>query len=817
MASSEELQELIKLGPFIGLDETTAELYTAPGHALVASNINTQMVKGALCAERGRTEIFDAAAFSFAGDHIVFINIVYPCVGAQNKPGVLFQGLNSVGVLLTGYYDYTTGTFTNITNARQFTQAQQFKQVVYTNGGQRFLVGTDNTKFYSWQYPANGISQNVVVHWTYAIATTGFSGAIQTGDVLTTSINTGSGVQNISYTVKDTDKDFAILSLSVATAVNTYYFSGGGAADPNKVTASPFVNFDTAADPGSASPIAAQGVFFSSNARGNIGNTFTITVSMSAGAKEGYQTTGPTALGFFYGANVNVGNILGGTYFYIFTQTTTLPDGTVSETSAFPAHYAAPLEVLIGAATYGSNSAVTFTDSHGPPTYHWTGTNADGTTYTTNIYRASTNQAVFQYTLIGNQATNFSDFVDTQSDAQIAGNAVLTVHRDEPPFVTGSSFVSNLGFLCVHRNRLWALVVQDNNLTNNQAQVQLWYSNFDRAWEFNDVDQVMLLQSDVVVTPAAGGPNYSDTYGNMPRGLVEVGTTLIAFMHRMTWVVWGDDPPGGTNPFIQKPIFTYGACSQTGIQSVLGGAFFLSESGDLYFYDGSAPQYNSEDIRGAIKVTSLNPGLNADDIATACLSYTNRVLYVSFPAKQITYGFDTISNAWVSKLPYAPAGSFGVYSTPSNRSSFGGPGLNEVIAVRYGLPTVVDWMFSDPNSDVGSFMEFSWTTPHTDSGKPDYQKWYSKVRMIAPKQPGTATVSLTVDNGETPQQTFSCTFDLNQPQILNTQVLQGHVEKAIGYIAQVTLTVQGVAGQPSPVIWGVGIYGSLNQRLTILA
>lgn len=812
MASEDGLLELIRLGPFLGLDQTTAPIYVKPGMSAEASNCNTQIVKGGLTAERGRTELFDAAAFLFGTVRIQEIKVIFPVVGPGNKPGVLFQGNAIDGTLCTGYYDYS-GTFTNVTNGRKFTQAVQYGQVVYTNGGQRFFVGNDNTKLYDWQYTASSIAQNVTINWTYAIATLGFSGYIKSGDVLTINI-TSSAAATINYTVKDTDISFDVLSKSIVKAVNDYYATGAGSGVANKITAAPLVNFNTALQPGTVTAGLANGILLTSTASGNIGNTFTISVSSSVGSTEGFQLTGPTALGFFYGANVEVGNMLGGEYFYLFTQQTTMPDGTVSETSVDPSNYANPLQVHVGGATYGSNSAVTFNDNHSAPTYKFTGTNADGSTYTTNIYRQSTNQAQAGYFLVGNKADNLTPFIDRLSDQDIQGNAQLQVHRDPPPFITGSTLLTNLGFIAIHHNRIWAFVVEDNNLTTNLAQVQLWYSNFDRPWEFNDVDQVLLLQTDANPAPETGGPNYDDLYGNYPKGLCEVGTTLIALKRRETWVVWGD---GSTsNPFVAKPIFNFGAISSQCILPVIGGMFWLSESGDLYFYAGGAPQYDSEDIRGALKLSSVNVGVTMADMVQACASYSNRALYLSFPTKGFTLGYDTIDGHWMSTLPYAPPTATAIATTVANPASIAANLPNEVLAVRGGEPVVVDQWFSDPNQDIGNtYQIFSWTIPITDCGKAEFLKWFASMRVTAPKHFGTITGELTVDDDGTPQSVFKATVDLNGSQISKTALFKGNTDKAKGFVAQLKITVQGLPNKPAPVIWAVQVFGNLDKRLPI--
>jgi hypothetical protein len=888
MASDDGLQELIRMGPFLGIDQSTNELAMKPGFALSASNVNTAIMKGAMLPERGRTALFDASTFDFGGNTIANITAICQCVGPNNQPGILFQGYAADTVTLcTGYYDYYSFTFTNVTNANPFTQATQFLNVVYTNGGQRFFPGTDNTKLYQWQYQPPIVTYREAVQntngisflWLYAIAIMGFQGSIQQGDILTMNFNIPpEGAFTITYgvgtTVGSPDSTFAELSQNLATAINTYFTTGAGAGYANKITATPYTNFDVALDPGSISTVPAVGVLLSSNAEGNIGSTYTLNVSMNAGATEGFYLVGQTASisptsGQFYresgadttGTAVNLGNMLGGTYFYLFTRITTMPDGSTSETSPlsdaqvastqpyppvydsnfFPAAYDDPLQVNVGGATYGSNSAVTFfTGTTAPHVYQWAGTNEDGSTFSTNVYRASSLQESFQYQFVGNvhnqPPDNEAAFIDTFSDQDISGNAVLDIHRDPPPFVapiytTGHIQSYNFGFMVAHQNRMWALVYYNAPITSSQdgvpyiyqqPQIQLWWSNFGRAWEWNIAAQVSLLSSNVVSMQGASsmqgnyvGPNYSAFYGNMPSALVEVGTTLIAHMKRESWVTWGDG--SAANPYVCKPIFARGALATCG--GVLGeqdGEFFVTESGDLYFYDGSAPAYKDEDVRGALKVSSINPGVSYADLQASCLAYANQTIYWCFPTKGFSLSYDIVSNHWMSTLPYAPASQYAIASIPANPATLGGTIPNEVIAARNSLPTIVDQWFSDPNQDADSgFQLYSWTTPRIDCGKPDFRKWFKLARVFAPKGKGVVTLSLTIDDGEDITHTFSKSFNLADPQRLLTKKFQGDISKILGYYAQLTITVQSAPESFAPIIWGVGVYGSLSDHLLV--
>lgn len=256
------------------------------------------------------------------------------------------------------------------------------------------------------------------------------------------------------------------------------------------------------------------------------------------------------------------------TYFYVFTRATTMPDGTVSETSVNPTQFASPATATV----VGPNNAITLNN-----TIAWSGTNPDGTAYATNVYRQSTLQAgyFFVVQLTGGVGVPYTD---VQSDASILSNPAVVVHRDQPPVVPGTNTGNagpNLGYLGIHKNRVFVLVTVQNSNTLGQPQVQAWYSNLGRGWEFNSATQVMLLQSDVTATAPSGVVNYQGIYGNEPVGLGEVGTLLLAIKNRETWAVYGDDP----STFIQRNIFNIGGVSGASITPFLGGIGWLTHNG----------------------------------------------------------------------------------------------------------------------------------------------------------------------------------------------------------------------------------------------
>jgi hypothetical protein len=812
--ASESLVELLRLGPFVGMDLTTAELYVKPDMAVESLNVNTTISTGALCAERGRTQLFDVTGHSFGGSSLDSIVNVTPAMGSFNHPGALFQGPPG-SPTLTGYYDYYSNTITTVTNGLPYTQAVQFGQVIYTNGGQRFFVTADNTKLYQWQYPAFQYvtpalttpppsraptpTGSVTVDILRAQDLLYFHGSITVGDQLRTIVDGNTIITNVDSPNplgQDDSAGFDVLAAHIVYDINRYYQdpANPGYTMTNKVFASiqPFLT------PGT-SQIIITSIF-----EGVTGNSRTLSVTSSAGATEGYTTNEPTLMqGFAFTGST--GFITPGTYFYVFTRITTMPDGSTSETSVYPDDFASPLVVNV---TYGQNNITGFRCPN------FSGTNSDGTTFTTNVYRESSNQAGFFF--VGNAPSSSLEFIDTFSDLQIQGNAQLIEHRDQPPVINANGS-SNQGFLAVHAGRLWVFVVEDGPVTGTppQPQTQLWYSTYARPWEFDAVNQVLLLDAGVVVHPenSSGQPTpvYGNPVGNLPAGLCEVGTELIALKLRETWSIWGDGSTG--NPFSAKVIFPYGCMAPLSVLGVTGMMFWFNESGDLMMFDGSAPQNISEQIRGAIRFSSVNTGLTSFDLVNACLSYSGQILYLSFPTKGFTYSYSVPGKQWLSKLPYSPYSAQGVATTVSNPFYPAGTNQNEVLAVRKDHPTSVDQWFTNPNGDLSNtYQTFSWKSTHTDSGKPEWRKWYQFVRVTAPKQFGTVNIVLTMDNGDDPQETFSVSLDLDGTQASKTGKFLGNQGKAVGFLAQVTVTVMSTPGQPAPIIWAIQLFGGLNDR-----
>lgn len=776
--ASDELQVLAQLGPFTGIDNASGDPFVPAGRGIAATNTNTYRRLNALTVERGRINLADFAAY------LAQINVTAPCVATppyvesvqqQDYDQILIQGRNGGSALVTLLYDLTSATTRVVSNAFPFTKAVQYGQVIYTNGGQRLFLSAPDAaypKLYAWQY--SGFAPNATV---------------------TTSTTGGQISQEVRY--------------------------------------------------------------------------------------------------------------------YVFTQVTTMPDGTVSETT--PYNYPFPLTVTTGA---GSTNSVTIT----PGTNQFAGTritstlvpNLDGTSFTTNIYAQSSLQA--GYFLVGNASTNTA-FVDTLSDAQLAtGTPLLVVdnsafQRDPPPVGTfgigGGRAIQNFGDIEVHKNCMFAfahvdgaqipavqaitwfsiygtpttgesititigghdepisfttgqtiaqvatayanqinadanvnglvlattagglLIVQalvaglsgnaisvqgghsthmtitpsSGTLTNGQdatqPQCQLWWANPGKPWEFSSDTRALLLQ-DPIESYSVNYPNefsfdYNSPRGDYAKSITPCGSVLLALKKREAWIVYGDGSDQA--PFSQRGAFDIGCTARRGGAKCVGGKFIVSENG-LYFFDGNGPQYDEKSFR-TVNTATLPVTLN--DLIHSVGVFSNMTHYLFFPTLGKGYSYNTTTGEWMGELEYAPFSEDAIYYTPSDAASPGSSLANRVVAVRGSKPTSIDFLFADNANDLGNAQAYTWTGPETDAPGNEFKKEYRKLAVYAPVQQGTCTVVLTIDGAAI----APFIFDLSQrrPLFRNLPAVTQ------GYSVQVAITVQGVLGQPAPILWKVQVWG----------
>jgi hypothetical protein len=294
-----------------------------------------------------------------------------------------------------------------------------------------------------------------------------------------------------------------------------------------------------------------------------------------------------------------------------------------------------------------------------------------------------------------------------------------------------------------------------------------------------------------------------------------VGTLLLALSRRQTWAVYGDDPTS----FVPRQLFNIGCVSRHAVTPALGGVFWLSENG-AYFFDGSSPSYVSEGVRGLLKLSPTSSAVLPKDQIAACGFFANMTWYLAFPTLGYALSYFPITGKWLSSLPYAPAdtaASAYIPAHPNQATLFSGNygnDFNEVVAARFGAPAKVDWLFADPNYDLGNPQTATWNGPLSVSAKPSYEKQYRYLTLhVPPGTLGTAVVTLQVDSK--PPVVWSIpdlsTTTRQIKGIGTTATTPGGTASGgvRGFMASLSVSVTGLAGKPAPQIWNVVCWGSM--------
>lgn len=578
----------------------------------------------------------------------------------------------------------------------------------------------------------------------------------------------------------------------------------------------------------------------------------------------GYNQPASNAFYPISGANAG-GTLAAGTYFYAFTMVVTLPDGTQQETTpvgalpepSFGANR--PLQpypfqaTVVGLnsnlITITPNFTIPIVSATGPltPPSNWGGSFSDGSTYTTNIYRQSLATPVW-YLLQNVSAANATPVTDQAADLAIQGNQQLVLAQDPPPLnvvqnvptspagASGWNSAQYLGAIFVHQERVWVftdVLAQlpgpsglpnsgtPGNVSNVQWQSQLWYSALGTPWQFDEVNQVLLVGNSATPQQAPGFLGYGDN----PVAGISMGSLGVVFKSRSTWGLFGNDP----STFVVSRLFDIGCISRLSVISALGTVYWLSESG-AFAFNGGAPQYLSQKIRNFLKAIPMS-------IQQTAISYFNDLTwYINFSGFG-TLSYYTVTGDWyfnsnsasqiVSQLsnPNMPTNSF------ATSTSYPGEVLSLVSTpIVNGIKfSAQEWYSAD--TDLGLPITGTWQTPLTDSGQAESEKIYEYIVFMIPylaasgnPQSGTVTGNLSIDPGSQPPKQFNFNFTVgatpgpgnlypNQPQPRYILRLPPEFR---GFQAQLTFSFTNTTTTNDPFfIESVGVYGYPDRRLVL--
>lgn len=594
-------------------------------------------------------------------------------------------------------------------------------------------------------------------------------------------------------------------------------------------------------------PPPGLGIFgYTSIASGNI--YYPITASTSTGATV-------SALG-------------AGTYYYAFTYVVTLPDGTVQETSptgaySIPSGNATnkvsqpyPFQATVtgnnsGAGSYNSISITPYLSSPAlssstPVTSNnWGGTFPDGSTYSTNVYRQSSNVPVW-YLLVNKTDANQTAYVDLVADATIQSNQQIVLAQDPPPLnviqnvpagppgAPGYNTAPNLAPIFVHQERIWVFAnVQAQNVgptgLPNQGQLtnapnlvwqsQLWYSALGTPYQYDQVNQVLLVgNSSTPVSPAYTG------YGDDPVAGISMGSIGVLFKSRSTWGVFGNDP----STYVVTKLFDIGCIARLSVISALGTVYWLSEEG-VYSFNGNAPVYISQKIRNTLK------GLPFNVLQTAVSFFNDLSLYIMFPGYG-TFQYYTVDGTWSELLinetqivsqpanPNIAAASFGA------ATSYPGEVLSLTQTTAGAITTFGAHQWFASEQDLGNNISFSWQSPLTASGNPAAEKVYEYIVFMIPyqtqsgaTQAGTVTGTLTIDPGSSPAKVFDFSFTIGPtPGPTNLYPYQPQSRYILrippefrGFQAQLTFTATNTNTTQPLSIWSAQVWGREDRMLVL--
>jgi hypothetical protein len=494
-----------------------------------------------------------------------------------------------------------------------------------------------------------------------------------------------------------------------------------------------------------------------------------------------WQQPAPT---FTIGAATSSGSIPPGTYYYAYTYSVVNGNGT-QETSPDAGAFA-PFAISV---TITTSQDITLT-----PSSPWSGTFADGSTYSTNLYRMSAAQTTWLFLA---NVTGSAPYTDTLADASIASNQQLDLHRDPPP-VGGAVFS--------HKERVWVFTLYNSEASSAStfsafSQCQLWYSDYGIPWSFDNSFGVILVGQETIPNDAT----FTANPGDLPVQGVSLQSIAILFKTRTVWCVYGDDE----TTFVARRVANIGCVSANSVAVCQSLAFWLSEEG-VYYFDGyNPPQLISEKIRGALQDIPIS------DQKVSQAWFSDRAYYLSFPATGVTYAFYLPTQQWFGPLPY---GTPAAYSIPAQNGLAGTARLNQVTACRPVSGTTVEldaWGVAE--TDLGVNVVGTWTSPLTDSKAPQFEKIYEYVVLNAPIQDVTAVVTLTIDPGVTNQtKTFSWNVNLS---ITTTNVMTVPTDPTTtppqsgnGFLAQLSVEIPSTGTTPG-TFWSAGVYGTITRQV----
>lgn len=387
-----------------------------------------------------------------------------------------------------------------------------------------------------------------------------------------------------------------------------------------------------------------------------------------------------------------------------------------------------------------------------------------------NIYRfGGTLQDIL---LVGTIADNTSTaFVDNLADLAVTGQSLIP-HRDVPqPFYSIAWF----------KGRMWGFGYSGQAVGEPAAILgnsDLWYSNYQEPWGFDNVHQVF----DV-------GRNLG---GDIAVKAIPLGSILCLLKSHSFWAYYGgDNPTSEPPPFQLAPI---GCASKKSVAAGYGRLFFASSENAIYMFDGQNFTNISDNrtVNSKSSIKQILDGFTSADFAAVAGALYDNLYLCSFPTQGITFMYDVPSGQWF-KLGWA-ADRF-VYNLEEQ---------NTIVGAEVGSGIIDSWFAAE--TDLGASITSSYISRITDSGAPQATKRYRYAVALAPVQAGaTATITTTVNPG-TNATTNTRTVDLSKLPIKHVLSMPPNM---IGDEVQVTVAV---TSNQKTEIHRLSVYGWIERQ-----
>jgi hypothetical protein len=369
--------------------------------------------------------------------------------------------------------------------------------------------------------------------------------------------------------------------------------------------------------------------------------------------------------------------------------------------------------------------------------------------------------------------------------------------------------------------------------------MQLWYSNLERDWEYDIVNNVFLvdlptasdeLNNFPVPYPMTAQSNPyifpNNFFIERPSGVLSLASVLLFWTTKKMYVLYGNSPA----TYVFQKFADIGCQSMKSIAyaatDTMIGAYWMSENG-VYFTNGQGIQYISEPIRRFIDALTYADRYN-------CVGFfADHTYWLSFPTVGNTWGYRATTGQWYGPLTYAATDVAEIQASDprlgiTNVSAGQTGPFNEVLAVRPNGLAIDAWL-SQVDTDLDSPVTVSYlsnnqVSPQTSITQvlPNIHtvKAYELVAITAVRQTGLTrgqcVITITVMADDDPTKTASCTFDVvDGPTQIGTLSYEGAGGGTLqGYYAKVYWSYTTVVGNSiTPIqIKNVTVYGRDGLR-----